>query len=86
MEKGIAMMIATVKIQLNASIAMAITHFFSRDCPIWKKEKASLEVKYEKPITFPVPRKIIEQQFAAPGKSYASITKVAGVHVSCTYA
>ena len=27
-EKGIAMMIATVKIQLNASIAMAITQFF----------------------------------------------------------
>ena len=83
-EKGIAIMIATVKIQLNASIAMAITHFFSRDCPTWKKEKAILKVKYEKSITFPEAWKLIEEQFAAPGKSYASITKVAGVHVSCT--
>ena len=84
MEKGIAMMIATVKIQLNASIAMAITQFFSRDCPTWKKEKAILKVKHEKSITFPEARKLVEEQFAAPGKSYASITKVAGVHVSCT--
>ena len=65
MEKGIAMMIATVKIQLNASIAMAITVFFSRDCPTWKKEKAILKVKYEKSITFPEARKIVEEQFAA---------------------
>ena len=27
---------------------------------------------------------MVEKQFAAPGKSYASITKAAGVHVSCT--
>ena len=57
---------------------------FSRDCPTWKKEKAILKVKYEKSITFPDARKLVEEQFAAPGKSYASITKVAGVHVSCT--
>ena len=57
---------------------------FSRDCPTWKKEKAILKVKYEKSITFPEARKIAEEQFAAPGKSYASITKVAGVHVPCT--
>ena len=50
---------------------------FSRDCPTWKKEKAILKVKYEKSITFPEARKIVEEQFAAPGKSYASITKVA---------
>ena len=57
---------------------------FSRDCLTWKKEKAILKVKYEKSITFPEARKIVEEQFAAPGISYASITKVAGVHVSCT--
>ena len=57
---------------------------FSRDCPTWKKEKAILKVKYEKSITFPEARKLVEEQFAAPGKSCASITKVAGVHVSCT--
>ena len=54
---------------------------FSRDCPTWKKEKAILKVKYEKSITFPEAQKLVEEQFAAPGKSYASITKVAGVHV-----
>ena len=63
---------------------MAITQFFSHDCPTCKKEKAILKVKYEKSITFPEARKLVEEQFAAPGKSYASITKVAGVHVSCT--
>ena len=57
--------------------------FFSRNCPIWKKEKAIL-VKYEKSITFPEARKIVEEQSAAQGKSYASITKGTGVHVSCT--
>ena len=57
---------------------------FSRDCPTWKKEKAILKVKYEKSIPFPEARKLVEEQSAAPGKSYASITKVAGVHVSCT--
>ena len=50
---------------------------FFRDCPTWKKEKAILKVKYEKSITFPEARKLVEEQFAAPGKSYASITKVA---------
>ena len=57
---------------------------FSRDCPTWKKEKAILKVKYEKSITFPEARNLVEEQFAAPGKSYGSITKVAGVHVSYT--
>ena len=33
---------------------------FSRDCPTWKKEKAILKVKYEKSITFPEARKIVE--------------------------
>ena len=83
-KKGIVMMIAIVKIQLNASVAMTITQFFSRDCPTWNKEKAVLKVKHEKSITFPEALKIVEKQFAAPGKSYASITKGAGVHVSCT--
>ena len=57
---------------------------FSRDCPTWKKENAILKVKYEKSITFQEARKMVEEQFATPGKSYASITKGAGVHVSCT--
>ena len=75
-EKGIAMMIATVRVQLNASIAMAITQFFLATVRHGRNEKS---------ITFPEARKIVEQ-FAAPGKSYASITKGAGVHVSCTVA
>ena len=57
---------------------------FSSDCPTWKKEKVILKVKYEKSITFPEARKLVEEQFAAPGKGYASTTKVAGVLVSCT--
>ena len=68
-EKGIAM-IATVKIKcVNGNHPV-----FSRDCPTWKKEKAILKVKYEKSITFPEAQKLVEDQFAAPCKSYASIT------------
>ena len=54
----------------------------SRDCPSWKKEKQILTVKYQRPITFFEARKIVEEQLSAPGKSYASITKGAGV--KCT--
>ena len=82
-EKGIAMMIATVKIQLNASIAMAITQFFLATVRHGRNKKR-FSVKYEKSVTVPEARKIVEEQFAAPGKSYASNTKGAGVHVSCT--
>ena len=56
---------------------------FSCNCPTWKKEKAILKVKYENSITFPEVRKIVEEQFAAPGKSYASSPESVGVHVSC---
>lgn len=80
--KGIALMIATVKIQINASTAMVIIHFFSRDCPTWKKEKEIFKIKYEKSLTFPEARKTVEDQYTAPGKSYASITEGANVHVS----
>ena len=54
----------------------------SRDCPSWKKEKQILTVKYQRSITFFEARKIVEEQISAPGKSYASITKGAGV--KCT--
>ena len=45
--------------------------------------KKILEVKYTRNISFPEARKIVETYTAAPGKSYASITKTAGVTVSC---
>ena len=54
----------------------------SRDCPSWKKEKEILTVKYKRSLLFYEARKIIEEQLTAPGKSYASITKGAGVR--CT--
>ena len=62
---------------------MAVTQFFLATVRQGRK-KAILKIKYEKSVTYPEARKIIEEQFAAPGKSYASITKGAGVHVSCT--
>ena len=54
----------------------------SRDCPSWKKEKQILTVKYQRSISFFEARKIVEEQISTPGKSYASITKGAGV--KCT--
>ena len=55
----------------------------SRDCPSWKKEKEEiLTIKYKRSLSFYEARKIVEKQLTAPGKSYASITKGAGVR--CT--
>ena len=55
----------------------------SRQCQAWHTEKEILKVKYTRNISFPEARKIVETYTAAPGKSYASITKTAGVTVSC---
>ena len=55
----------------------------SRQCQAWHTEKEILKVKYTRNISFPEARKIVESYTAAPGKSYASITKTAGVTVSC---
>ena len=54
----------------------------SRDCPLWKKEKEILTIKYKRSLSFYEAQKIVEEQRTAPGKSYASITKGAGVR--CT--
>ncbi|MES9994112.1 MAG: hypothetical protein ABW098_19340 [Candidatus Thiodiazotropha sp.] len=54
----------------------------SRQCQAWNTEKEILKVKYTRNIPFPEARKIVESYTAAPGKSYASITKTAGVAVS----
>ena len=55
----------------------------SRECQAWHTEKKILKVKYTRNISFPEARKIVDSYTAAPGKSYASITKSAGVTVSC---
>ena len=55
----------------------------SKQCQAWHTEKEILKVKYTRNISFPEARKIVESYTAAPGKSYASITKTAGVTVSC---
>ena len=55
----------------------------SKQCQAWHTEKEILKVKYTRNISFPEARKIFESYTAAPGKSYASITKTAGVTVSC---
>ena len=55
----------------------------SKQCQAWHTEKEILKVKYTRNISFPEARKIAESYTAAPGKSYVSITKTAGVTVSC---
>ncbi|MES9994349.1 MAG: hypothetical protein ABW098_20560, partial [Candidatus Thiodiazotropha sp.] len=54
----------------------------SRQCQAWHTEKEILKVKYTRNISFPEARKIVDSYTAAPGKSYASITKTAGATVS----
>ena len=56
----------------------------SSECTTWKKEKEILTVKHKRSVTFFEARKIVEEQLSAPGQSYASITKSAGVPVKCT--
>ena len=55
----------------------------ARECQASHTEKEILKVKYTRNISFPEARKIVDSYTAAPGKSYASITKTAGVTVSC---
>ena len=55
----------------------------SKQCQAWHTEKEILKVKYTRNISFPEARKTVESYTAAPGKSYASITKTVGVTVSC---
>ena len=55
----------------------------SRQCQALHTEKEILKVKYTRNISFPEAREIVENYTAAPGKSYASITKTASVTVSC---
>ena len=54
----------------------------SCDFPSLKKEKEILTIKYKRSLSFYEARKIVEEQLKAPCKSYASITKGAGVR--CT--
>ena len=56
-KKDIAVIIAIVKIQLNASNTIAITHWFLATV------RHGIKVKYEKSITVAEARKIVENQF-----------------------
>ena len=51
--------------------------------PILGNVRPILKVKYTSNISFPEAQNIVESYTAALGKSYASITKTAGVTVSC---
>jgi len=54
---------------------------FSRDCPVWKREKDIQTVKVTQGISFPEARKIIEQKGNTP-TSARSYSDVAGVKKS----
>ena len=81
-EKSIAVMIATARKHTIALTAMAHTQFSHATALHGIKEKEIPLFKYKKSITFFQARKIVEKQLSAPGNSYASITKGAGVHIN----
>ncbi len=62
---------------------------FSRDCPLWKKEKEIQNVKVTKGISFPEARKIVElaSGTATTAISYSDVARVAktpiGVDATC---
>ena len=79
-EKSIAVMIATVRKQPNVLTAMTHIQFFHATAQHGKRKGDSDD---QRSLTFFESRKIVEEQLSAPGNSYASITKGAGVHVKC---
>ncbi|XP_055956895.1 uncharacterized protein LOC130012873 [Patella vulgata] len=61
-------------------------HFaYSRECPLWKKEKQVQQVKTEKNISYPEARKLVEIATPVPlfATSFANIAKPKTVSVAC---
>ena len=79
---NILLMRQIVNAQQNVLIARKTTQLIRSNVKPGILKKI-LKVKYTRNISFPEARKIVESYTAAPGKSYASITKTAGVTVSC---
>ena len=73
----------TVNAQQNVLTAMKTTQLTRNNARPGILKKEIFKVKYTRNISFPEARKIVESHTAAPGKSYASITKTAGVTVAC---
>ena len=80
---NILLMKQTANAQQNVLTAMKTTQLTRSNVRPGILKKEIQKVKYTRNISFPEARKIVESYTAAPGKSYASITKTAGVTVSC---
>lgn len=52
---------------------------FSRECSAWTKEKEILRIKYQRSISFPEARKIVQELDTTLTRSYASVTKSTSV-------
>ncbi|KAK6186632.1 hypothetical protein SNE40_005921 [Patella caerulea] len=60
------------------------THFaYSRECPIWKKEKQVQQVKTEKNIPYPEARKLVEAATPTFAMSFASAVKPKAASIAC---
>ncbi|KAK2147319.1 hypothetical protein LSH36_559g00023 [Paralvinella palmiformis] len=58
---------------------------FSRDCPLWKKEKDIQTIKVTQGISFPEARKVVEQRGSTPtsARSYSDVVGVTKSSVPC---
>ena len=56
---------------------------FSKDCPVWQKEKEIQKVRTEQKISFPEARKIVEGKNNIPTRSFASVAARKVVSVGC---
>ena len=58
---------------------------FSRDCPLWKKEKDIQTIKVTQGISFPEARKVVEQRGSTPtsARSYSDVAGVTKRSVAC---
>ena len=83
-ETSIAVMIATARKHPNALTAMAHTQCFHATAKHGKKKRTFFQSNMKDQLPSTKHEKIVEEQLSAPGNSYASITKGAGVHVKCT--
>ena len=56
---------------------------FSKDCPVWQKEKEIQKVRTEQKISFPEARKIVEGKNNIPTRSFGSVAARKVVSVGC---
>ena len=57
---------------------------FSKECPVWLKEKKIVKIKTEQNITYPEARRLVEEATVDGSKSYAQVVSTSKASASST--